>query len=352
MRGPSTRDTSPRLSPPPSFQSLLRGVPENEIQTPYDSINDTPPIVDTPRGTRDRPIDISDQSSAGPTPQSSIGPIDISEQSSAGPTPQSSTVRADIRDDSPVSEEEILPRQPFVRGPGAPRYGTSNSSIDISPIEPITDGTLNGTPGYGTPSTPSSYLGRRGKKRVRFSPRDSYAMQSDLSPEDVAVASTSVVNNSRTHRFFGRSDRSASYSSSEEFRDSRPPRGSRPPPNKRQRPARMTTPTPGGAGFQPDALPPSMIRRKRPSTEPHPRDKRKTSNPFVPRGPKVPGSAPIPRRDPNAAAWNRHRGFVPRSPAGRAGTGAGADLSHPLLHSEQDPFNQMVHQPEEMLQEG
>ncbi len=80
----------------------------------------------------------------------------------------------------------------------------------------------------------------------------------------------------------------------------------------------MTTPTPGGAGFQPDALPPSMIRRKRPSTEPQPRAKRKISNPHVPRGPRVPGSAPIPRRDPNAAAWNRHRGFVPRSPSGRA----------------------------------
>ena len=80
----------------------------------------------------------------------------------------------------------------------------------------------------------------------------------------------------------------------------------------------MTTPTPGGAGFQPDALPPSMIRRKRPSTEPHPRDKRNILNPHVPRGPRVPGSAPIPRRDPNAAAWNRHRGFVPRSPSGRA----------------------------------
>ncbi len=322
LRGPSTTDTSPNLSPARSFQSLLRDVPENVIQTPYDSINDTPPFVDTPRGTPNRSIDISDQSSAGPTPQSSIGPIDISDQSSAGPTPQTSTVRADIRDDSPVSEEEVLPRQPFTRGAGAPRYGTSDSSIDISPIEPLTDGTLNGTPGYGTPSTPSSYLGRRGKKRVRFSPRDSYAMQSDLSPEDVAVASTSVVNNSRTHRFFGRSDRSASYSSSEEFRDSRPSRGTRPPLNKR--PARMTTPTPGGAGFQPDALPPSMIRRKRPSTEPHPRDKRNILNPHVPRGPRVPGSAPIPRRDPNARidpnadAWNRHRGFVPRSPSGRA----------------------------------
>ncbi len=237
-------DTGPRLSPPPTFQSLLREVPEDQVQTPYDSIDDTPPIGDTPTGSIE--------------------------------------VRADIRDDSPVSEEEVSPRLPLIRGrSGAPRYGTFDGPIDISPIEPITDGTLNGTPGYGTPSTPSSYLGRRGQKRVRFSPNDSYAMQSDLSSEDVAVASTSRVNNSRTHRIFGRGDRSASYSSSEEFRDARPPRGSRQPPGKRRRPGRMTAPAPGGPGFQPDALPPSMIR-KRANALSHPRDKRNAITPQVP----------------------------------------------------------------------
>ena len=294
LRGPSTRDTSVRLSPPPSFQSLLRGVPEQ--QTPYDSINDTAPIVNTPRGTRDTPIDISSD-------QSSI------------------EVRADIRDNSPVSEEEILPRQPFVRGRGAPRYGTSDASIDISPIEPIVDGTINGTPGYGTPSTPSSYLGRRGskRKRVTFSPRDSYAMQSDLSPEDVAVASTSVVNNSRAHRFFGRNnDRGSSYSSSEEFRDSRPP------PNKRGRPRRMTTPTPRGAGFQPDALPPSAVRRKRSSDLPSSAAKRKRPNALPPsarKRPRAPGSAPLPKRR-NARPFTpitpfRTRPFQPNGPSAR-----------------------------------
>ncbi len=188
------------------------------------------------------------------------------------------------------------------------------------------DATIHGTPGYGSPNTPNSYIGHLGRKRKRvtFSPRDSYAMQSDLSNAnfnfgDVPVADSSLVNNSRAHKFLRRNDARS---------------GALLPPNRLAgnggRPQRMTTATPKSPAFQPNALPPSALNarsRKRPrdagglpggdGAPPFKRRVGRPSNPFILSRPFQPASARARRIAQRrlASTPNSSRNRTPR-PAG------------------------------------